>query len=351
MKREPRPGSPQDAAALLPLDLAAMFEQAAAAPPGAGADSLSGLLAAQAVARAGPDGATQLLARLLAQLLEQDGSRRRAAAARQQAQRVEAVGLLAGGIAHDFNNILGAILGFGESALRNTRAGSRLRRDLECIVTAGERGRALVERILEFSRSGVAERLPVHVEGEVREALALLAGSLPPLVRVETALNAGHAALLGDPTQVHQVVMNLATNAVQAMPRGGTLRVALEVVTLPAARLAATGAIEPGEYLVLTVSDTGTGIAPQVRARIFDPFFTTKEVGTGTGLGLSLVLGIVTELGGAVDVATEPGAGSTFTVYLPRSGEVADVAPASAPAPSPPPASARPRARRDKSQG
>jgi PAS domain S-box-containing protein len=263
-------------------------------------------------------------------------ARRRAEAALQQAQRLEAVGTLAGGVAHDFNNILGAILGFGESALRHTRAGSRLRRDLECIVTAGERGRALVERLLTFSRSGVSERVPVHVEREVREALALLEGSLPPLVSVRTALNAGSAALLGDATQVHQLLMNLATNAIQAMPGGGTLRVTLETATLPAARMATTGPLRPGAYLVLAVADEGTGIPAGIRERIFDPFFTTKDVGTGTGLGLSLVHGIVTELGGAVDLATTPGAGSTFTVYLPRSGEVPplpEVAAAPRPAP------------------
>ncbi len=247
-------------------------------------------------------------------------ARRRAEAALQQAQRLEAVGTLAGGIAHDFNNILGAILGFGESALRHTRAGSRLRRDLESIVTAGERGRALVERILAFSRSGVAERVPVHVENEVREALALLAGSLPPLVNVQTSLRSGMAAVLGDPTQLHQVVMNLATNAIQAMPQGGRLLVALDLQAVPADRMAATGLLRAGDYVALTVSDEGTGIEPAIRQRIFDPFFTTKDTGTGTGLGLSLVHGIVTALAGAVDVDSSPGTGSRFTVYLPRNG-------------------------------
>ncbi|MES2099707.1 MAG: PAS domain-containing protein [Pseudomonadota bacterium] len=249
---------------------------------------------------------------------------KRAQASLQQAQRLEAVGTLASGIAHDFNNILGAILGFGEVSLRNTRAGSRMRRDLECIMTAGERGRALVERVLAFSRSGSGERVAVHVEGVVHEALTLLSATLPAGVQLRTHLAAGAAAMLGDATQVHQVVVNLATNAVQAMPDGGLLRVALQATTLAEPRLATTGTLPAGDYLLLTVSDTGSGIADDVRERIFDPFVTTKKVGAGSGLGLSLVHGIVTEVGGAVDVATAAGEGSTFTVYLPRTGEAAD---------------------------
>jgi PAS domain S-box-containing protein len=240
------------------------------------------------------------------------------------AQRLEAVGTLAGGIAHDFNNILGAILGYGEMALRGAPPGSRLRRDLDSIMTAGERGRALVDRVLAFSRSGLGERVAVHVEKVVREALDLLEAKLPAGIRVEAALRAGRAAMLGDPTQVHQVLMNLVTNAVQAMPAGGTLRVSLDTVRGEAPRTATIGSVEAGEYVVLTVGDTGTGIARDIIERIFDPFFTTKEVGTGTGLGLSLVHGIVTELGGAIDVASVPGRGSAFTVYLPRSGEAVE---------------------------
>src|SRR5262249_11228227 len=154
-----------------------------------------------------------------------------------QAQRLEAMGTLAGGIAHDFNNILGAILGYGEMALRGAAKETRLRRDLDSIMTAGERGRALGERILAFSRSGVGERVAVHVEKVVGEALDLLAPKLPSGVNIERQLRADRAAVLGDPTQVHQVLMNLATNAIQAMPAGGTLRVSLERVRVDAARL------------------------------------------------------------------------------------------------------------------
>jgi PAS domain S-box-containing protein len=242
-----------------------------------------------------------------------------------QAQRLEAMGTLAGGIAHDFNNILGAILGYGEMAMRDAPKGSRLARDLGSIIVAGERGRALVDRVLAFSRSGVGERVAVHVEKVVREALDLVSAKLPPNITLHARLRAGRSAILGDATQVHQVLMNLATNAVQGMPGGGTLRVSLDVSRIDASQVPAIGVLAAGsEYLVLRVADTGTGIAPDILERIFDPFFTTKEVGTGTGLGLSLVHGIVAELGGAIDVASTPGAGSTFTVYLPRGGETVE---------------------------
>jgi CheY-like chemotaxis protein len=210
-------------------------------------------------------------------------------------------------------------------ALRDAPPGSRLRRDVESMMIAGERGRALVDRILAFSRSGVAERVAVPVEEVVRETLALLTAKLPAGVVVEESLRTARAAVMGDATQIHQVLMNLVTNSVQAMPSGGTLRVSLEAAHIDAPRVATTGTVEAGDYLVLEVADTGTGIPVGILEKIFDPFFTTKEVGVGTGLGLSLVHGIVTGLGGAIDVATALGEGTVFTVYLPRTADVADV--------------------------
>jgi PAS domain S-box-containing protein len=237
------------------------------------------------------------------------------------AQRLEAMGTLAGGIAHDFNNILAAILGYGEMALHEAPERSRLRRDLERIVSAGERGRALVDRILAFSRSGMGERGAVHVESVAREALEQLAAKLPGNVRVEAQLRAGRAAMLGDTAQVHQVLSNLMLNGVQAMPGGGVLHVHLEVCSYPAARTATIGTIAAAEYIVLTVRDSGTGIPPAILGRIFDPFFSTKDADAGTGLGLSLVHAIVAELDGAISVASTPGEGSEFVVYLRRSGD------------------------------
>ncbi len=249
-------------------------------------------------------------------------TQKRTEAALEKSRRLEAMGTLAGGIAHDFNNILGVILGYGEMGMQHTRKGSRLRRSLENIMSAGDRGRSLVDRILSFSRSGIGERRPVHVEEVVNEALNLIAATLPADIRIETTLDADRAAMMGDATQVHQVVMNLIINAIQAMPDGGALRVSLRPQHLPHPHITTTGMIPAGSYLLLRVADSGCGIEADVLDRIFDPFFTTKDVGVGTGLGLSLVHGIVTDVGGAVDVSSAVGIGSIFTVYLPQTGEV-----------------------------
>jgi len=238
----------------------------------------------------------------------------------QQAAKMEAIGRLAGGIAHDFNNILGAILGYGEMAQKNLE-GRAVRRHVDQVMQAGARGKGLVERILAFSRSGLGERVPVHVQSVVEETLEILAASLLPQVRLEKRLDVGDTAVVGDATQLHQVAMNLCTNALQAMEHGGVLTVALDRVAVAERRLLSHGTLLPGPYVRLSVSDTGSGIPPAVLERMFDPFFTTKGVGDGTGLGLSLVHGIVADFGGAIDVKTQAGAGTTFTVWLPASGE------------------------------
>jgi PAS domain S-box-containing protein len=251
--------------------------------------------------------------------------RRRLEASLLQASKLEAMGTLAGGIAHDFNNILGAILGYGELAQNEAQPGGALRRYVDSIMSAGLRAKSLVARILAFSRSGLGQRLPVHVQSVVTEALELLSASLPEDVKLERRLAADDAAVVGDPTQIHQVVLNLGTNALQAMKQGGTLRVALDLVTVDAPVTLVASKLEPGEYVRLSVSDTGVGIEPTLRDRIFDPFFTTKGVGVGTGLGLSLVHGIAADLGGGVDMRSTVGAGTTFDVYLPCSGRTAPV--------------------------
>jgi signal transduction histidine kinase/ActR/RegA family two-component response regulator len=239
----------------------------------------------------------------------------------QQAAKMEAIGRLAGGIAHDFNNILGAVLGYGELAQKKLGEDSAVRRHVDQVMLAGARGKGLVERILAFSRSGLSERVPVHVQSVVEETLEILSASLPSNVRLDRRLDAGGAAVVGDATQLHQMAMNLCTNAAQAMERGGLLTVLLDRVTVGERRALSHGTLFPGPHVRLTVSDTGGGIPPAVLERMFDPFFTTKGVGEGTGLGLSLVHGIVADFGGVIDVTTRAGAGTTFAVWLPTTGE------------------------------
>ena len=238
-----------------------------------------------------------------------------------QSQKMEAIGTLAGGIAHDFNNILGAIFGYGELAQQRTAEGSPIRRYLDGVMQAAERARTLVDRILGFSRSGAAERVAVNVQQVVEETLGLLRASLPPNVRLEAELKAVNLAVIGDATRMHQVVMNLCTNAVQALQgSAGTVAVGLEQVQLEAARTFTRGELPAGPYLRLTVRDTGSGIPPEVVDRIFEPFFTTKRIGEGTGLGLSLVHGIVADLGGVIELETAVGRGTTVGIWLPMSG-------------------------------
>ncbi|MDM0113633.1 ATP-binding protein [Variovorax sp. J22R133] len=245
----------------------------------------------------------------------------------QKAQRLESLGTLAGGIAHDFNNILGAILGFGEMAQQHAPPGSDMRRYVDRVMEAGARARVLVRRILDFSRSGVAERLPVNIQAVTAEAIGMLRPTLPEAIRFEARLEAGTAAVLGDGTQLYQVVMNLCTNAAQAIVDAGTIDVHLDRVQCDAPKPLLHGELAAGPYARLAVSDTGRGMSADVLQRAFDPFFTTKKVGEGTGLGLSMVHGIVADLGGAIDIETEPGRGTRVTVWLPVSGE-AEAAPA-----------------------
>jgi signal transduction histidine kinase/CheY-like chemotaxis protein len=234
-----------------------------------------------------------------------------------QSQKMEAIGTLAGGIAHDFNNILGAILGYGELAQEHSEEGSALRRYIDNVMHAAGRAKVLVDRILGFSRSGLGERVHVHVQSVVEETLELIAASLPAGIRLDKKLEAGDAALIGDSTHLHQVAMNLCTNAVHAMGRGGVLTVILEPVLLTESQSLSRGSLAAGPHVRLVIKDTGAGIPHALLERIFDPFFTTKKIGEGTGLGLSLVHGIVTDLGGAIDVKTVPGEGTTFAIWLP----------------------------------
>jgi signal transduction histidine kinase len=235
-----------------------------------------------------------------------------------QAEKMEAVGRRVGGIAHDFNNVLAGVLAYGEMLFEETPADSKLKRYAQNVLTAATRGRELVQQILIYSRTQRGARVPVDFANVVAETLELIRGLLPAGIRLESSAPEAPLVLIGDATQLHQVAMNLCTNAIQAMSTGGTLRVTLEAAELSAQPLS-HGTLEPGRYVRLTVADSGSGMDENVLAHIFEPFFTTKEVGKGTGLGLSLVYAIIADSGGAIDVRSAPQQGSTFTIYLPQS--------------------------------
>ncbi len=242
----------------------------------------------------------------------------------QQAQKMEAIGILAGGIAHDFNNILGVMIGYTEiigSELPNPTPAQTY---VQEILTAGKRAKALVQQILTFSRHNDQKRQPLHLHQLVNETLKLLRASLPSTIEFKTHINPQSGTVLADPTQMHQVLMNLCTNSEYAMRQtGGALEVGLETIDIDAALAAQHPSLTPGPHVCLTVRDTGHGISPEVTARIFDPFFTTKSEGDGTGMGLAVVHGIVIAHGGAITVESTPDQGCVFSVYLPRLIETA----------------------------
>ncbi|OPY70849.1 MAG: Blue-light-activated protein [Syntrophorhabdaceae bacterium PtaU1.Bin034] len=236
-----------------------------------------------------------------------------------QTQKIESIGTLAGGIAHDFNNILAAIIGFSEMAKDRTPRELPTWRYMERVFNAGVRGRDLVKQILMFSRQAEQEKRPLQLGSVVKETVKLLRASLPATVDIRTNVNKESGFVLADLTQMQQVVMNLCTNAAFAMrQKGGKMVIDLSDFAFSSQEKAPYPDLAPGSYVKLTVSDTGEGMTPAVAERIFDPFFTTKPKGEGTGLGLSVVHGIVTSHGGAITVSSEPGEGSTFDIYLPK---------------------------------
>jgi PAS domain S-box-containing protein len=240
------------------------------------------------------------------------------AAQLQRTQRLESIGLLAGGIAHDFNNILASIMGFSEIVLEELPPGSPGAPHMQQILAATERARSLVRQILAFSRQAQLERRPAFLTELVEEVLRFVRASIPSTVEIRPRIDRETRPVLMDTTQIHQVLMNLCTNAEHAMrPGGGVLGVALSSVEIGRAEAQRLGDLAPGRYAVLAVSDTGCGIDEATRERIFDPFFTTKRTGEGTGLGLATSYGIVVSHGGAIAVESEAGVGSTFSVYLP----------------------------------
>jgi len=238
----------------------------------------------------------------------------------QQARNIESIGVLAGGVAHDFNNILASIFGFTDLARLKQEKDGNVDKELEQIRRASHRARDLVQQILTISRRQQQEKKPVQVSLIIKEALKLLRSSIPSTIVMEEQI-ISEASVLADPTQIHQLIMNLCTNAYQAMEmRGGTLSVSLEELHIGSSEsLFSDHVLAPGRYVRLKISDTGPGIDDTIRDRIFEPYFTTKEVGRGTGLGLAVVLGIVKSHQGRISVDSEPGEGTTFTVYLPVS--------------------------------
>jgi len=236
-----------------------------------------------------------------------------------QTHKLEAMGTLAGGIAHDFNNILSAIMGYTELLENEIPEASEASRYLEHIKKAGLRARDLVKQILAFSRRTETEKRPTKVAPIIEEALQLLRASLPTTIEIRRKVTAGNDTVQADPSQIHQMVMNLGTNAGQAMrDLGGVLEVTLSEEDLAEGERAGELELKPGPYLKLTVRDTGIGMEPEIVSRIFEPFFSTRKKDEGTGLGLAVVHGIVQTHGGAVTVASEPGRGTVFEVYLPQ---------------------------------
>jgi signal transduction histidine kinase/ActR/RegA family two-component response regulator len=244
--------------------------------------------------------------------------RQRLTAQLQQAQKLEALGTLAGGIAHDFNNILSAILGYTELTLDEVPPESRAWHQLQHVLSAGQRAKDLVQQILTFSRQGSPARCALRLDRLVLEVLGLLRASLPSTIEIRTHLAPKVGTVRADPTQMHQVLLNLCTNAEHAMREtGGLLEIGVDTVEVDEGLVTSHPALHPGPHVRLTIRDTGHGMAPDVLARLFEPFFTTKGVGVGTGLGLSVVHGIMAAHQGAISVQSTVGQGTTFTLYLP----------------------------------
>jgi PAS domain S-box-containing protein len=251
-----------------------------------------------------------------------------------QAQKMEAIGTLAGGIAHDFNNLLTTIIGFTEVSLQRAAGGESPEPELNHVLQASFRARDLVRQILAFSRERAGKPAAVELGSMAKETMKLIRASTPSLVQVRTRVEEENLVVEADPVRLQQVLMNLCANSLQAMgPDGGELVVTVRAVELDRPALPRPG-MQPGRYVELAVSDTGPGFDPELLARLFEPFFTTKAPGEGTGLGLSVVHGIVTQAGGGLEASSAPGSGATFRVYLPRHAqEPEELAPVQEPAP------------------
>ncbi len=242
-----------------------------------------------------------------------------------QSQKMEAVGRLSGGVAHDFNNLLGVIIGYGEIVQEGTAADSPLRTSVEEMLKAGHRAASLTRQLLAFSRQQVMDPRVLNLNTTVKDMEKMLKRLIGEDVQLRTNLDTGLSRIKADPGQIEQVIMNLAVNARDAMPRGGLLEISTSNFHMDDNFVRRYPyPVQAGDYALLTVTDTGTGMDAATRTRVFEPFFTTKGKGKGTGLGLSTVYGVVKQSGGYIEVHSEPGAGATFRIYLPKVEEALD---------------------------
>jgi two-component system, cell cycle sensor histidine kinase and response regulator CckA len=240
-----------------------------------------------------------------------------------QSQRMEAIGQLAGGVAHDFNNILTIVTGHSELVLRKLASNPSVRRSVDVIWQAAERGAKLTHQLLAFSRKQLLQTKVLDLNESVKQIERMLRRLIGEHIALKSELAPDLGLVRADPGQIEQVIMNLALNARDAMPSGGRLIIETHWVDVKAGSSGLPAEVTPGEWVVLTVTDTGVGMAPETLARVFEPFFTTKDIGKGTGLGLATVYGIVKQSEGHIDVASTPGAGSRFRVFLPRLAQAA----------------------------
>jgi nitrogen-specific signal transduction histidine kinase/ActR/RegA family two-component response regulator len=235
-----------------------------------------------------------------------------------QVMKLQAIGTLAGGIAHDFNNILFPIVGYTELTMDDVPEDSQARQNLEEVLKAADRAKELVKQILTFSRQSSQERKPLKVQYLIKEATKLLRATIPSSIEIECNIDESCGPIKGDPTQVHQIIMNLCTNAYHAVQEtGGKLEVSLKEINISYEQSLDRVGMKIGKHIELMVKDSGHGMEPQVMERIFEPYYTTKAQGKGTGLGLSVIHGIVKSHGGDITVSSRPGNGATFKVYLP----------------------------------
>jgi CheY-like chemotaxis protein/two-component sensor histidine kinase len=238
---------------------------------------------------------------------------------------MEAIGTLAGGIAHDFNNILTAIIGFGSLLAMKMAKNAPLQTEVNHILAAADRAVTLTQSLLTFSRKTPIETKPISLNSIIRRIEKLLVRFIREDIELTSTLGAEELIVMADPAQIEQVLINLVTNARDAMPKGGRVRISTETVELDQEFVRVHGYGTPGRYASLTCSDNGSGMDKETAQRIFEPFFTTKETGKGTGLGLAIVYGIVQQHNGYIICYSEPGQGTTFRVYLPLTGVVPEV--------------------------